>query len=242
MPEMGGVELLGHVKAHPRWRRLPFLMLTARAEAEHRLSALELGVDDYLPKPFLARELLARVRNLLVNYYERLRWQTGPDPEPLPAGAAEEGAVEEGAVETDVEERDAAEAEGARAPAVATAPAPAAVAEAPGEAPGVAPDPALLAALQALIPAVLSNPDYTPALLADELRLSERTLYRKLKEQTGLTPAGWLREVRLDHARQLLESQTLATVAEVAYAAGFQDPNYFGQAFTKRFGRRPSEY
>ena len=90
MPELDGIELLQHVKAHPQWRRLPFLMLTARASAEHRLSALELGVDDYLPKPFLAHELLVRVGNLLANYHERLRWLSAPGkPGPVPgAGAA----------------------------------------------------------------------------------------------------------------------------------------------------------
>lgn len=44
---------------------VPILMLTARAESESRIQGLEIGVDDYLPKPFEPRELLLRIRNIL---------------------------------------------------------------------------------------------------------------------------------------------------------------------------------
>lgn len=44
---------------------IPILMLTARSEPEHRVKGLELGVDDYMPKPFEPRELLLRLQNIL---------------------------------------------------------------------------------------------------------------------------------------------------------------------------------
>jgi two-component system phosphate regulon response regulator OmpR len=44
---------------------IPILMLTARSEPEHRIRGLELGVDDYVPKPFEPRELLLRLQNIL---------------------------------------------------------------------------------------------------------------------------------------------------------------------------------
>ena len=44
---------------------IPILMLTARADAEDRISGLEAGVDDYLPKPFDPRELLLRLKNIM---------------------------------------------------------------------------------------------------------------------------------------------------------------------------------
>ena len=44
---------------------VPILMLTARSEPEHRVKGLELGVDDYMPKPFEPRELLLRLQNIL---------------------------------------------------------------------------------------------------------------------------------------------------------------------------------
>ena len=51
-----------------------------------------------------------------------------------------------------------------------------------------------------------------------------------------------MREVRLDAARRLLETRAYATVAEVAYAAGFDDARYFGKAFLRRFGKRARAY
>ena len=47
--------------------QVPILMLTARAEPENRINGLEIGVDDYLGKPFEPRELLLRIRNILQN-------------------------------------------------------------------------------------------------------------------------------------------------------------------------------
>ncbi|MBC7448043.1 MAG: AraC family transcriptional regulator [Hymenobacteraceae bacterium] len=63
-----------------------------------------------------------------------------------------------------------------------------------------------------------------------------------LRELTGLTPAAYLREVRLERARQLLEARTTQTVAEIACAVGFEDAQYFGKVFFKRYGKRASEY
>ena len=52
------------MRAQPRTRRLPLLMLTARGEPMDRILGLELGADDYLPKPFDFDELLARIEAL----------------------------------------------------------------------------------------------------------------------------------------------------------------------------------
>jgi DNA-binding response OmpR family regulator len=65
LPDGDGLELTRELRADARWRRLPLLMLTARGEPMERIVGLELGADDYLPKPFEPRELLARVRALL---------------------------------------------------------------------------------------------------------------------------------------------------------------------------------
>jgi DNA-binding response OmpR family regulator len=65
LPDGDGLELTRELRADARTRRLPLLMLTARGEPMDRVVGLELGADDYLPKPFEARELLARVRAVL---------------------------------------------------------------------------------------------------------------------------------------------------------------------------------
>ena len=62
MPGENGIELVRSLRDQ---REAPVLMLTARAETEHRIEGLEAGADDYLPKPFDPRELLLRVNNIL---------------------------------------------------------------------------------------------------------------------------------------------------------------------------------
>jgi len=65
LPDGDGLDLTRELRAEPRTRRLPLLMLTARGEPMDRIVGLEIGADDYLPKPFEPRELLARLKALL---------------------------------------------------------------------------------------------------------------------------------------------------------------------------------
>jgi DNA-binding response OmpR family regulator len=65
LPDGDGLDLTRELRSDARLRRMPLLMLTARGEPLDRVVGLELGADDYLPKPFEPRELLARVKALL---------------------------------------------------------------------------------------------------------------------------------------------------------------------------------
>jgi signal transduction histidine kinase len=65
MPGLDGFELLRALRADERTRLVPIVLLTARAEEQSRITSFEAGVDDYLVKPFSARELLARVAAML---------------------------------------------------------------------------------------------------------------------------------------------------------------------------------
>jgi two-component system, OmpR family, response regulator CpxR len=68
LPGLDGFEILQRVR---REARLPILMLTARGEDEDRIVGLELGADDYLPKPFNTRELVARIRAVMRRLEQR---------------------------------------------------------------------------------------------------------------------------------------------------------------------------
>ncbi|GJL99044.1 MAG: DNA-binding response regulator [Methyloligella sp.] len=62
MPGESGLELARDLKSKIE---VPIIMLTAKAEAENRIEGLEIGVDDYMPKPFEPRELMLRIQNIL---------------------------------------------------------------------------------------------------------------------------------------------------------------------------------
>jgi len=65
LPELSGIEVLKEMRARPETRMVPVIMLTARREEIDRVLAPELGADDYVTKPFSARELILRIRGLL---------------------------------------------------------------------------------------------------------------------------------------------------------------------------------
>jgi two-component system response regulator CpxR len=62
MPDTDGFEVLRRIRQHSR---TPVLMLTARGDTHDRIQGLEMGADDYLPKPFDPAELVARIRAIL---------------------------------------------------------------------------------------------------------------------------------------------------------------------------------
>ncbi|ANQ86848.1 HD domain-containing phosphohydrolase [Azoarcus olearius] len=65
MPEMSGIELIGHLRAHPPTSEVPVLMVTANNEREVRHAALDAGATDFLTKPIDNKELSSRTRNML---------------------------------------------------------------------------------------------------------------------------------------------------------------------------------
>jgi len=65
LPGLSGVELARKLRADPRTRDIPLIMLTARTDERDKILGLESGADDYITKPFSPRELMARIRAVL---------------------------------------------------------------------------------------------------------------------------------------------------------------------------------
>lgn len=79
LPEMDGVEVCRRIRDRSD---VPILMLTARGEEADRVMGLEIGADDYIPKPYSPRELLARIRAAV----RRARGRAGPSDTPIHIG------------------------------------------------------------------------------------------------------------------------------------------------------------
>ncbi len=65
LPDTSGLELTRQLRKDPNTRDIPIIMLTARADESDKVTGLEGGADDYMTKPFAARELVARIQALL---------------------------------------------------------------------------------------------------------------------------------------------------------------------------------
>lgn len=83
--------------------------------------------------------------------------------------------------------------------------------------------------------------DITVETLADRAAMSLRTFIRRFKEATGMTPATYVQEARIDAARGLLEDSGLR-VKSVAEHCGFADEERMRRAFQRRFGISPTDY
>lgn len=203
MPIMDGFEFLEKLKSNAKWRNIPVIMLTARAELRDKLKALRIGVDDYMVKPFKEEELLVRIENLLANYEERQTyWQ-------LESGtiSKENGTVPK-----------------------------------PNEFTISEKDQEWLRALEALALKEMNNSIFSIDYLSDLLSINRNDFYKKVKSLTGLTPNQYLRAIRLQKAKELLESGTCQSVKEVGQKVGFQKTDYFSNLYKKEYGKAPSAY
>lgn len=192
MPGMDGLTFAKKVKELEEYKLTPFINLTAHANEKDKLTALKTGVDDYLVKPFVAEELLARVRNLISNAQARK--------------IAQEKLTEE---ETQKNQTH---------------------------------DEKVMSDLETHVKQNLANSSFSVEELARLVAMSSSTLNRHVKKMTGLTPGKFIREIRLQSAIQLLESNQYSTVSEVVYAVGFEDVSSFSRLFKGRFGKSPSAY
>jgi signal transduction histidine kinase/ligand-binding sensor domain-containing protein/DNA-binding response OmpR family regulator len=92
----------------------------------------------------------------------------------------------------------------------------------------------------AIIEKHLSDTGFDINILADKMFVSRPTLYRKFTQLTGLSPSGFIRNVRLKHAYVMLQDKFISIV-EIAESVGFSDPKHFSKCFKKEFGITPAD-
>ena len=87
----------------------------------------------------------------------------------------------------------------------------------------------------------LDSSSYNSEAICASIGLSKKQLYRKVKALTGQSPLYFIRDIRLDAGRELLQNSDL-NISEIAYQVGFEDPNYFTRVFHKKYGISPSKF
>ena len=102
-------------------------------------------------------------------------------------------------------------------------------------------DAILLKKADAIIQAHLDDEQFDSAYLAKALAMSRMHLHRKLKAILNKTSANYIREKRMERAKQLIETTDL-TIGEVCFQVGFQSQSHFTRAFVAHFGVRPTAY
>lgn len=94
--------------------------------------------------------------------------------------------------------------------------------------------------LQQVVENHLNHDALSVSFLSDEVALSPRQLQRKIKDITGLSPLGFIKEIRLQKAYRFLANREVPSVADAARKVGFEKTDYFSSQFIARFGKRPS--
>jgi AraC-like DNA-binding protein/TolB-like protein len=92
-----------------------------------------------------------------------------------------------------------------------------------------------------LIEGNLTDENFGPEQLAAKMGMSHSALHRKVKEQYNKTISQFIREIRLEKAKELLQNEELS-VSEIAYQVGFGSPTYFNKCFHEYFGVAPGEF
>ena len=95
--------------------------------------------------------------------------------------------------------------------------------------------------LKGIVMQNLSDSLLSVSYLASEVSMSERQLLRKLKSLTGYSVIQFIKEIKLQEAKRLLEHRLVETVSDASYKVGFDKVNYFSSMYIERFGIRPSD-
>ena len=195
MPVMDGNELSRRVKANLATSHIPFLMLTAlRSEAQERIS-YEIGVDEYLCKPFDEVILRLRIRNILaLRQKYKSMFSTSMNCETLNINASSK-------------------------------------------------DNTFMTSAINLMKEHYADSDYNLERFIRDMGYSKTLVNQKLQSLTGQSIGQFMRNYRLNVAKETLTKvECNISIAEIAYAVGFNDPKYFTKCFKELFGVLPSEY
>ena len=195
MPVKDGFECSREIRENKRTFHIPIIFLTAKAEDADRLKSLQIGVDDYIMKPFNP-ELLKEKVKALIEQRDLLRKLY-----------AKTLMLDEEVLESSEDVQDV-----------------------------------FMPKMLQIIEENLSNRNFTIKVLTDKLNMSQPTLYRKVKQKTGLSIIEVIHGVRMSKAASIIMSGRYSSLTEVAEMVGYDSMISFRKQFVAQFGVLPSKY
>ncbi len=215
MPRKNGIELTRELKSDIRTSHIPIILLTAKDTDDEKEEGYDSGADSYLTKPFSAKLLASRIRNLLA---ARRRLTE------LIAATGQSHVSTDHAVASSQGQAPAATPFGPAAAMAQLSPL----------------DQAFLDHLNSIIEEHIMKEDIDMAFVTDKMAMSHSTFYRKVKALTGMTATEYIRKCRLRHCYRLLQ-QGDYNVSQAAMMTGFNQMGHFRETFKREFGILPSE-
>lgn len=212
MPEMDGIKMTHILKEDIRTSHIPIILLTAKTSINDQEEGYDSGADSYLTKPFSAKLLHSRIRNILsgrrrlADYIVQKnisQFETSADEQQTSQKATEE---KEDAMTCQISNLDKK----------------------------------FLEKLNKLIENHISTDDLDMAFMTDKMAMSHSTFYRKVKALTGMSANEYIKKAKLRHSMTLLKKGEYS-IAEVAILAGFNNLGNFRESFKREFGKSPSE-
>ena len=212
MPEMDGIKVTHILKEDIRTSHIPIILLTAKTCINDQEEGYDSGADSYLTKPFSAKLLHSRIRNILsgrrrlADYIVQKnisQFETSADEQQTSQKATEE---KEDAMTCQISNLDKK----------------------------------FLEKLNKLIENHISTDDLDMAFMTDKMAMSHSTFYRKVKALTGMSANEYIKKAKLRHSMTLLKKGEYS-IAEVAILAGFNNLGNFRESFKREFGKSPSE-
>ena len=195
MPVKDGFECSREIRENKRTFHIPVIFLTAKAEDADRLKSLQIGVDDYIMKPFNP-ELLKEKVKALIEQRDLLRKLY-----------AKTLMLDEEVLESSEDVQDV-----------------------------------FMPKMLQIIEENLSNRNFTIKVLTDKLNMSQPTLYRNVKQKTGLSIIEVIHGVRMSKAASIIMSGRYSSLTEVAEMVGYDSMISFRKQFVAQFGVLPSKY
>lgn len=212
MPEMDGIKMTHILKEDIRTSHIPIILLTAKTSINDQEEGYDSGADSYLTKPFSAKLLHSRIRNILsgrrrlADYIVQKnisQFETSADEQQTSPKATEE---KEDAMTCQISNLDKK----------------------------------FLEKLNKLIENHISTDDLDMAFMTDKMAMSHSSFYRKVKALTGMSANEYIKKAKLRHSMTLLKKGEYS-IAEVAILAGFNNLGNFRESFKREFGKSPSE-